>query len=48
MSKPLGVRFHERVLRHRVRLNRMISVPTWDPHARGELWTCSCKKSWAR
>jgi hypothetical protein len=48
MSKPLGVRFHERVLRHRVRVNRQISVPWWDAGSRGELWTCSCTKTWAR
>jgi len=47
--KPLGVKFHEKVLRHTVRVNRMITVPTWDrTGTRGELWTCQCKKTWAR
>jgi hypothetical protein len=39
--------WHVRVLKHRMRVTRMISVPSWDPRARGELWTCSCKKTWA-
>jgi hypothetical protein len=47
-KRPLGVWFHERVLKHRVRVNRQISVPMWDARARGILWTCTCKKTWAR
>jgi hypothetical protein len=40
--------WHETVLRHRMRVNRMITVPPWDVSAKGELWTCSCGKTWAR
>jgi hypothetical protein len=48
MKRPIGVWFHTSVLQHTVRVNKMISVPLWDGHSRGELWTCSCKKTWAR
>lgn len=27
---------------HSVRVNRAISVPSWDPSARGWLYTCEC------
>lgn len=27
---------------HSVRVNRTISVPIWDPTAKGWLWTCEC------
>jgi hypothetical protein len=48
VKKPLGVVWHERVLQHYVTVNKQISVPMWDPGARGELWTCSCTRMWAR
>jgi len=40
--------WHEVVLRHTLRRNRMITVPSWDPHARGLLVHCSCGKTWAK
>jgi hypothetical protein len=46
MSKPLGVRIHQRVLRHSVRVARMSTGPAGP--GRGELWTCTCKKTWIR
>jgi hypothetical protein len=27
---------------HSVRVNRHISVPSWDPSAKGWLWVCEC------
>jgi hypothetical protein len=40
--------WHERVLRHTLRRNTMISVPMWDRAAKGVLVSCSCGKTWAR
>jgi hypothetical protein len=40
--------FHERVLRHTLRRNTMITAPMWDRAAKGVLVTCSCGKTWAK
>lgn len=55
VTPPLGVWFHEKVLRHVVGLTQMpVSLMTdeqrgaltKEPH--GLLWTCECKKTWTK
>lgn len=38
--------WHHRVLGHAVVVRR-VSVPLWDPSARGLLFDCICGKDWA-
>ena len=35
-------------LGHSVRVNLGISVPAFDPSARGWLYVCECGRTWAR
>lgn len=38
--------WHERVLGHLILMSR-VSVPMFDPGAKGYLWDCTCGKRWA-
>lgn len=39
--------WHHKVLGHAV-LVRRVTVPVWDPSARGVLYDCICGHEWAR
>lgn len=40
--------WHLVVRGHSIRVNLSISVPSFDPSARGWLYTCECGEGWAR
>ena len=35
------------VRKHQMTVSR-VTVPMWDPSARGLLWKCECGKTWAK
>lgn len=40
--------YHIYRLGHSIRVNRHISVPMFDPSAKGWLFTCECGEVWAK
>lgn len=48
MSERLRIAWHVYWLGHSVRVNRHITVPSFDPSAKGWLWECECGLGCAR